>query len=93
MPPVASLLLAHRPERRTMLVIGDGRLAQTRVRTAKEAGLETKLAWNAPVANISSDMHQVSTMALFPSKDDKENCIRAWAVSYTHLTLPTICSV
>ena len=61
-----------------MLVIGDGRLAQTRVRTAKEAGLETKLAWNAPVANISSDMHQVSTMALFPSKDDKENCIRAW---------------
>lgn len=78
MPPVASLLLAHRPERRIMLVIGDGRLAQTRVRTAKEAGLETKLAWNAPVANISSDMHQVSTMALFPSKDDKENCIRAW---------------
>ena len=78
MPPVASLLLAHRPERRTMLVIGDGRLAQTRVRTAKEAGLETKLAWNAPVANISSDMYQVSTMALFPSKDDKENCIRAW---------------
>ena len=79
MTSTASLLLAHRPEQRTLLVIGEGKLVHTRMCAAREAGLNAKHVWHTPLAEAPQDhFYSVSHASLFPPPEGRDACKEAW---------------
>ena len=79
MTSTASLLLAHRPEQRTLLVIGEGKLVHARMCAAREAGMNAKHVWHTPLAEAPPDQfYSVSHASLFPRPDEGDACKDAW---------------
>lgn len=77
-----SLLLAHKPHGRTLLVIGEGKLTLQRCRTAIEAGMRAVVAWHAPPTHeLAADAAWVAVepKTLFPEENDMTACEAAWA--------------
>ena len=85
-------------DRNSVGIIGAGRLGQAMAQTALRAGRSVIIANSRGPASLTS---VVSTLGAGASAGTVAQASGAgivviavpWAVSYTHLTLPTICSV
>ncbi|WFD19141.1 uroporphyrinogen-III C-methyltransferase [Malassezia caprae] len=76
----ASLLLAHKPHGRILLVIGEGKLALQRARTAVGAGMRAVLAWHTPLDAPEPHIESVTVEhdTLFPASEQQGACADAW---------------
>lgn len=77
----ASLLLAHKPHGRILLVIGEGKLALQRARAAVDAGMRAVLAWHTPHDPTEPGIECVAIErdTLFPAPAQEAACAEAWA--------------
>ncbi|WFD29889.1 uroporphyrinogen-III C-methyltransferase [Malassezia sp. CBS 17886] len=81
----ASLLLAHRPVGRVLVVVGAGKVAAARVAAAREAGMRAAVVWHGPRADAHAELrhgdvawHAVSQDLLFPPAAGARACEDAW---------------
>ncbi|WFD22751.1 uroporphyrinogen-III C-methyltransferase [Malassezia equina] len=75
----ASLLLAHKPQGRILLVIGDGKLAIQRCRAATEAGMRAVVAWHTPLNQREIESVTIEHDTLFPAPEQERVCAEAWS--------------
>ncbi|WFD44349.1 uroporphyrinogen-III C-methyltransferase [Malassezia psittaci] len=78
-----SLLLAHRPENKALLVIGDGKVAVTRVNAAHEAGLRVIVVWHGELQSSHAELQKIvkedewytiDQQTLFPAPEQRGSC-------------------
>ncbi|WFD03325.1 uroporphyrinogen-III C-methyltransferase [Malassezia obtusa] len=83
----AALLLAHRPEGRTLLIVGHGKLAAIRAQAAREAGMYPVVVWHGARDTSHAELqreigddawHALAYDALFPAPDALDACEGAW---------------
>lgn len=92
--PSAALLLAHRPEHRTLLIVGHGKLAAIRANAAREAGMRAAVVWHSPRDSAPAELqkaladdafHTVAYDALFPEPDALDACEAHWSALFGSL--------
>lgn len=71
MPSSASLLLAHKPQGKTLLLVGDGKLVHTRIHAAREAGMQVHVVWHTRPTSLAQDIpfSPIAASLLFPPTD------------------------